>query len=85
MLGPYIKGPNNKICREWAKRLGLGERTVVSHGVYDDRTEMYCAYLRRLSPQHGLGGSGSWPPSKEFNVLITPFFMLGYHGPRDKT
>ena len=47
-------------CREWAKRLGLGERTVVSHGVPYDCTEVNRAYPRRLSPRHGLGGSGSW-------------------------
>ena len=38
VLGSYVNGLNNKICREWAKRLGFGERTVSSHGVYDDRT-----------------------------------------------
>ena len=38
VLGSNVKGPNNKICREWGKRLGLGERTVISHGVHDDRT-----------------------------------------------
>ena len=40
ILGSYIKGPNNKICRVWAKRLGLGHRTVVSHGVHGERTEV---------------------------------------------
>ena len=62
VLGSNVKGLNNKICREWAKRLGLGERIVVSHDVHDDRTEMNCAYPRRLSPWHGLSGFGSLPP-----------------------
>ena len=55
-----LAGPIQWICREWAKRLGLGERTVISYGVHDDRTEVNWAYPRRLSPRHGLGGSGSW-------------------------
>ena len=40
VLGPYVKGPNNKICRAWAERLGLGHRTVVGHGVHGGRTEV---------------------------------------------
>ena len=40
MLGSYVKGPNNKICREWAERLGLGHRTVVSHGAHGGRLEI---------------------------------------------
>ena len=82
VLGSNVKGPNNKICREWAKRLGLGERIVVSHGVHDGYTEVNWAYPRRLSPRHGLSGSGHWNSSEEFNVLIIPF-SLGYNGPRD--
>ena len=39
MLGSNVKGPNNKICRAWAERLGLGHRTVVSHGVHGGRTK----------------------------------------------
>jgi len=33
-MGSYVKGPNNNICREWAEKLGLGRRTVASHGVH---------------------------------------------------
>ena len=40
VLSSYVKGPNNKICREWAKRLGLGHRTVINHGVHSGRTEV---------------------------------------------
>ena len=84
VLGSNVKGSNNKICRKWAKRLGLGERTVVSHGVHDDCTEVNRAYPRRLSPWHGPSGFGHWTSSEEFNVLIIPF-SLGYNGPRDDT
>ena len=59
ILGPYIKGPNNKICREWDKRLGLGYWTVVSHGVHDNCTRVNRACPKRFSPRHGLGGSCS--------------------------
>ena len=45
VLGSNVKGPNNKICKEWAKRLGLGERSVVNHGVHDD----YCKGELNLS------------------------------------
>ena len=34
VLGSYVKGPNNIICRAWAERLGLGHRTVVRHGFH---------------------------------------------------
>ena len=40
VLGSHVKGPNNKICRAWTERLGLGHRTVVSHGVHGGRTEV---------------------------------------------
>ena len=40
VLGSYVKGPNNKIYRVWAERLGLGHRTVVSHGFHGERTEV---------------------------------------------
>ena len=56
MLGSYVKGPNNKICRAWAERLGFGHRIVVGYGVH---TELDHACPRSLSPRHGLGGSGS--------------------------
>jgi len=36
VLGSYVKDPNNKICRAWAERLGLGHRTMVSHGSRDN-------------------------------------------------
>ena len=39
VLGSYVKGPNNKICRAWAERLGLGHRTVVSHGAHSSLHE----------------------------------------------
>ena len=54
VLGSYVKSSNNKICREWAERLGLDHRTVVSHGVHDNRTRVNHACLRSLSPRHGL-------------------------------
>ena len=60
----YIKDPNNKICKEWAERLNLGHRTVVSHGVHGGRTHVNHVCPRSLSPRHGLGGSGSWPFSQ---------------------
>ena len=40
ILGSYFKDSNNKICREWAERLGIGHRTVVSHGVQGGHTEV---------------------------------------------
>ena len=40
ILGSYVKGLNNKICRAWTEKLGLGHRTVVGHGVRDGRTEV---------------------------------------------
>ena len=36
VLGLHVKGPNNKICRAWAERLGLGHRTMVRHGFYSN-------------------------------------------------
>ena len=36
VLGSYVKGPNNKICRAWAERLGLGHWTVVRHGFHSN-------------------------------------------------
>ena len=47
------------------ERLGLGHRTVVSHGVH---TELTCVCFRSLSPWGGLRGSGSWP------FFPAPFF-----------
>ena len=40
VLGSNVKGPNNKICREWAERLGLGHRTMVSQGIHGRRIEV---------------------------------------------
>ena len=59
ILGSYVKGPNNKICREWVERLGFGHRTVVSHGVHGGRTEVKLVYPGTLSI--------------ELNVLILSF------------
>ena len=59
VLGSYVKGPNNKICRTWAERLGLGYRTVDGHGVHGGRTE-----VNQVCP---------WTLSIELNVLILPF------------
>ena len=81
-MGSNVKDPNNIICREWAKRLGLSERTAVSHGVRDDCIEVNLVHLRRLSPRHGLSGSGPWISSEELNDLII-LFGLGFTGPRD--
>ena len=39
-LGSYVKGLNNKICREWTERLGLSHRTVISHGVHGGCTKV---------------------------------------------
>ena len=58
VLGSYVKGPNNIICKAWAERLSLGHLTVVSHGTC---AEVNHVCSRSLSPRHGLGGSGSWP------------------------
>ena len=55
---------------------------VVSHGVHDDCTEVNLTYPRRLSPQHGLSGSGPWTSSEELSVLII-LFTLGFYGPAD--
>ena len=62
-----------------AKRLGLGHRTVVSHGIHGGRTEVNLTYLRRLSPRHGLSSFGFWTSSEELNVLII-LFTLGFNG-----
>ena len=40
VLGSYVNGPNNIICRAWAERLGLGHRIVVSHDFHGGRTEV---------------------------------------------
>ena len=45
-----------KFVERGIERLGLGHRTVVSHGVY---TELNHVRLGSLSPRDGLGGSGS--------------------------
>ena len=58
ILGSYVKGPNNKICRAWAERLDLGHWTVVGHGVHGNRTRVNLAYLIRFFPRYGLSGSG---------------------------
>ena len=50
VLGSYVKGPNNKICREWTERLGLNHRTVVGHGFHGGRTELNIVYLIRFFP-----------------------------------
>ena len=39
VLDSYVKSPNNKICRTWAERLGLGHRTVVSRGAHSSLRE----------------------------------------------
>ena len=52
---------------------------MISHGIHDG-TGVNLAYLRRLSPRHGLRGSGPWTSSEEFNVLII-LFTLGFNGP----
>ena len=39
VLGSYVKGLNNKICRAWTKRLSLGHRIVVSHGTHSNLHE----------------------------------------------
>ena len=36
MLGSYVKGPNNKICKAWTEGIGLGHQRVVSHGFPDN-------------------------------------------------
>ena len=59
MLGSYVKGPNNKICRAWAERLGLGHQAVVSHDFHGGRTKVNLVY--------------PWTLSIEFNILILPF------------
>ena len=64
VLGSYVKGPNNKICRVWAERLGLGHRIVVSYGIHSGRTE-----VNQVFP---------WTLSIELNILI-PLFFFGYH------
>ena len=40
VLGSYVNDPNNIICRAWAERLGLGRRTVVSHGTHGGRIKV---------------------------------------------
>ena len=49
---------------------------MVSHGSH---TEINHVRSRSLSPQHGLGGSGSWPffPAPS-SGLITPLFILAF-------
>ena len=77
VLDSYVKGLNNKICRVWAERLGFGHRTVVNHGICDNRTKVNHVCPRSLSPRHGLGGSGSWPffPSPFSGLLPSPFIL----------
>ena len=40
VLGSYVKGPNNIICKAWVEKLGLSHRTVVSHGTHGGRIEV---------------------------------------------
>ena len=40
VLGSHVKDLNNIICRAWAERLGLGCRTMVSHGTHGGRIEV---------------------------------------------
>ena len=86
VLDSNVKGPNNKICREWVKRLSLSYWIVVSHGVHGNRTGVNRACPRRLSPRHGLGGSGSWPwsqsPSLDCFLLL---FILAFTLPPTST
>ena len=49
ILGSYVDGPNNKICKEWAKRLGFGHWTVVSHGIHDNHSGGPCLPKMALS------------------------------------
>ena len=78
VLDSNIKGSNNKICREWAKRLGLGHRTMVSHGIHDNHAEVNRACPRSLSPWHVLGGSGSSPFFPHFYGLLPFPFILAF-------
>ena len=83
VLGSHVQGPNNKICRAWAERLGLGHRTVVSHGTH---TEVNHVCSRSLSPRHGLGGSGSWPFFPvPLSGLLTSLFILAFTLPSTST
>ena len=73
-LGPA--GPIQWICREWAKRLGLSGRTIVSHGVPDDCTE-----VNELIQEDLLLGM-AWVdlvlglgPSPHFGLLLPPFIL----------
>ena len=50
VLGLYVKGPNNKICRVWAERLGLGHRTVVSHGAHSSLHESELSVPNKTFP-----------------------------------
>ena len=58
VLGSYVKGPNNKICREWVERLGFGHRTVVSHGFHSNLHEGEPDVSYKTCFQHDLSGSG---------------------------
>ena len=50
VLGSYVKTSNNKIRKAWAERLGLGHRTVFSHGFHGRHTEVNHVCPRGLSP-----------------------------------
>ena len=78
VLGSNVKGPNNKICREWAKRLGLGYWTVVSHGVRDDCTGVNYACPRRFfsSTRSGwLWFLALAPPAPPYGLLPSLFIL----------
>ena len=62
VLGSHVEGPNNKICRAWTERLGLGHRTVVGHDVHNGRSK-----VNQVCP---------WTLSIELNVLVPPFTFL---------
>ena len=58
MLGPYVKGPNNKIGREQVERLGLGHQTMVGRGFHDNIHKGELGVSDQTFSRHGLGDSG---------------------------
>ena len=72
VLGSYIKGPNNKIYREWAKRLGLGHRTVVCHGVHVNRTRV------TVLAQEGFLLGMAWEALILGHCLSPPFWISSF-------